>query len=173
VVGVDPAASSTGAETGIVVCGRGRDMVRGIHQGYVLDDRTVQGSPDEWARAAVTAYHTHRADRIIAEANQGGEMVRQTLRTVDPRVPVTLVHASRGKQTRAEPVAALYEQAVVHHVGTFPALEDQLCTWVPGDPSPDRLDALVWALTELMLGAGSLEPLDADLSTALAGFTGL
>ena len=113
----------------------------------------MKGSPAEWASAAVTAHHVHKADRIVAEANQGGDMITHTLRTVDASAPVKLVHASRGKRTRAEPVAALYEQGRVHHAGTFPELEDQLCTWTPDGPSPDRLDALVWALTELMVGS--------------------
>ncbi len=145
-VAVDPAASSTGAETGIVVAGLGADK-----HGYVLADASVRGSPDTWARAAVGTYQAHNADRLIAEANQGGEMVTRTIQTVQGAPPVTLVHASRGKQTRAEPIAALYEQGKVHHVGGFPALEAQMCSWVPGDTSPDRLDAMVWAMTDLML----------------------
>ncbi len=147
VVAIDPAASSgaRSAETGIVAAGvRNRDA-------FVLDDCSMRGSPIDWARAAIALFHRTKADRIVAEANQGGEMITQTLRTVDPSVPVRLVHASRGKQTRAEPVAALYEQGRVHHVGFFPTLEDQLCSWVPGMDSPDRLDALVWALTELVV----------------------
>jgi phage terminase large subunit-like protein len=147
-VGIDPAASSTGAETGIIVAGLGHDG-----HGYVLADCSVRGSPDTWARAAVYAYHDYSADRLIAEANQGGEMVTRTIQTVESAPPVTLVHASRGKQTRAEPIAALYEQARVHHVGGFPQLEAQMCSWVPGDDSPDRMDALVWVLTELMQGS--------------------
>lgn len=97
-------------------------------------------------------YRSLRADRIVAEANFGGEMVAATIRAVDGRVPVKLVHASRGKAVRAEPIVALYEQRRVHHVGLLPGLEDQLCSWAPtdGGPSPDRLDALVWALTALM-----------------------
>jgi phage terminase large subunit-like protein len=111
----------------------------------------MRGSPDAWARRAVDAYHRHRADEIVAEGNQGGDLVRLTLQTVDEDVPVTIVHATHGKRTRAEPVAALYEQGRVHHVGTFSALEDQLCLWdaTSGDISPDRLDALVWAVTQL------------------------
>lgn len=146
VVGVDPQAGEgeDAAETGIVVAGRAENG-----HGYVLDDRTISASPLVWANAAIAAYHTHRADRIIAEANQGGAMVESTLRTVERGAPVRLVHASRGKQVRAEPISALYEQGRVHHVGTFSELEDQLCEWVPGETSPDRLDALVWALTEL------------------------
>lgn len=149
VVGVDPSATSTGDEAGIVTAGR--------HGGqfYVLADDTLQGSPEAWATAAVTAYHRFRADAIIAESNNGGEMVASVIRQVDARVPVRLVHASRGKQTRAQPVAILYEpgQQRAHHVGSFPALEDELCIWVPGDPSPNRLDALVWCGTYLMVDA--------------------
>lgn len=154
VVAIDPAVTAnTGSdETGIIVAGVGVDG-----DGYVLEDRTVKGTPAEWAAAAVTAYHVHKADRIVAESNQGGDMVSHTLRTVDKNVPIRLVHASRGKRTRAEPVAALYEQGRVHHAGPFPELEDQLCTWTPDGASPDRLDALVWALTELMVGARTPE----------------
>ena len=148
VVAIDPAVSATAdaAETGIVAVGTsGRDA-------FVLEDRSMRGSPDEWARQAVALYHTLKADRIVAEANQGGDMIRTVLATVDDRVPVRLVHASRGKRTRAEPVAALYEQGRVHHVGGHATLEDQLCSWVPGESaSPDRLDALVWAVTELLV----------------------
>jgi phage terminase large subunit-like protein len=147
VVGVDPSATSAGDEAGIVVAGKIGD------NGFVLADESVQGSPLKWATAAVTAYHMHKADRIVAESNQGGEMVSQVISQVDASVPVTLVHASRGKATRAEPVAARYEQGRVHHFGQFPFLEDELCLWVPGDDSPNRLDALVWALTDLLLGA--------------------
>jgi phage terminase large subunit-like protein len=150
VVAVDPAATSNeeSNETGIVVAGVAKDG-----QGYVLDDRTCRASPLKWAERAVSAYHAFRADRLVAETNQGGDMVRTTIATVDPKVAYKAVHATRGKLTRAEPVAALYEQGRVHHVGSFPDLEDQLCQWEPGAPSPDRLDALVWCLTELMLDA--------------------
>jgi len=147
VVGVDPATTSgkDSDETGIVVVGLGTDG-----HGYVLADGTLSGPPLAWASAAVAAYHAHRADLLVAEANNGGELVEYTLRTIDPRLPVKLVSASRGKQARAHPLAALYAQGRIHHVGTLPALEDQLCTWVPGAAwSPDRLDALVWALTHL------------------------
>jgi phage terminase large subunit-like protein len=111
----------------------------------------VQGSPAAWARAVIAAYHTHYADKIIAERNNGGEMVEQTIRSTDggKQLPIRAVWASRGKQTRAEPVSALYEQGRVHHVGAFGTLEDQLCSWLPGMQSPDRLDALVWALSAL------------------------
>jgi phage terminase large subunit-like protein len=144
IVAVDPAVTSMtdSHETGIVVAGV--DSRRHI---YVLDDLSMRGSPHAWARRAVDAYHRHRADEIVAEGNQGGDLVRLTLQTVDEDVTITIVHASHGKRTRAEPVAALYEQGRVHHVGTFPTLEDQLCLWdaISGDLSPDRLDALVWA----------------------------
>jgi len=146
VVGVDPSASGTGAEAGIVVAGKTGN------QGFVLADETLRGSPLAWAKAAVTAYHKFEADRIVAEKNNGGEMVSTVIAQVDKTVPVKLVHATRGKQTRAEPVAAFYEQGRVHHVGKFPLLEDEMCLWLPGDPSPNRMDALVWTLTELMGG---------------------
>ena len=150
VVAIDPAVSNNidSDETGIVVAG-----IDDTGHGYVLEDRSMKGSPNEWAAAAVTGYNVHKADRIVAEANQGGDMITHTLRTVDASVPVKLVHASRGKRTRAEPIAAMYEQGRVHHVGSFPQLEDQLCIWTPDSASPDRLDALVWALTELMVNA--------------------
>ncbi len=124
--------------------------------GYVLDDLTIQASPHGWASAAVVAYHRFRADRVVGETNNGGEMVGYTIATVDPTVAFKAVWASRGKLTRAEPIAALYEQKRVHHVGALPDLEDQMCSWLPGMKSPDRMDALVWALTELFL-----EPEDA------------
>ncbi|MBU1173015.1 MAG: ATP-binding protein, partial [Proteobacteria bacterium] len=124
-------------------------------QGYVISDDSVQGSPDTWARAAVLAYHDNKADGIVAESNQGGEMVKGTIHTVDPEVPVTLVHASRGKATRAEPVAARYEQGKIHHVGTYPILENEMCLWIPGQPSPNRMDALVWVVSSLF-GIGEI-----------------
>lgn len=153
VVAIDPAATSTASsdETGIVVAGLGIDG-----RGYVEADRSGRFKPDEWARRAVSAYHEFGADRIVAEGNQGGEMVTHVIRTVWPDAPIKIVHASRGKIARAEPVAALYEQGRVSHVGALPQLEDQLCNWTPGQSSPDRMDALVWALTELMIVRGEL-----------------
>lgn len=151
VVAVDPAVSNTedSDETGIVVAGLGVDG-----RGYVLADRSCRDSPDGWARRAVAAFEEFKADRIVYEANQGGDLVAHTLRTVANRVPLRAVHASRGKRVRAEPVAALYEQGKVTHVAPFDDLEDQLVSWTPESPdSPDRLDALVWALTELMVAA--------------------
>jgi len=156
VVAIDPAVTSgeDADETGIIVAGVGTDG-----DAYILDDRTMRASPNDWASAAVAAYHRHRADLIVAEANNGGDLVESVLKAVDPRVPVRLVRASRGKRTRAEPVAALYEQARAHHAGFFPDLEDQLCSWVPDiGSSPDRLDALVWALTELVIDRARAAP---------------
>jgi hypothetical protein len=143
-VGVDPSATSGGDEAGIVVAGRLGD------EAYVVADYSLQGSPRQWASRAVAAYYDFEADCIIAESNNGGEMVALTIKTVDPNVKVKLVHASRGKLTRAEPIASIYEHGRCHHVGHFPQLEDQMCLWMPGDPSPDRMDAMVWCLTELM-----------------------
>jgi hypothetical protein len=151
VVAVDPSASSTGNEAGVITAGRAR------WAGYVLEDNSVQGSPTTWATAAVQAYHRHKADCIVAEANNGGEMVRITIHTVDPDVPVKLVHAARGKATRAEPVAAMFEVTPEKprrrgfFAGTFTPLEDELCLWQPGDDSPNRLDAMVWAFWELLI----------------------
>ena len=149
VVGVDPSATAGGDEAGIITAGRKDDEY------YTLADDSIQGSPQVWATAAVTAYHKHKANAIIAEDNNGGEMVEAVIKQVDPSVIVKRVHASRGKATRAEPVAAISEQGRDHHVGTFPQLEDELCLWMPGDASPNRLDAKVWAITWVM-GKGSI-----------------
>lgn len=150
VVAIDPAVTSgeDSDETGIVVCGRGVDGF-----GYVLADRTCRLSPDGWARRATIAYDQFEADRIIAEVNNGGDLVGRVVSTLRPDVPYKAVRASRGKLTRAEPVAALYEQRRVFHVGGYPELEDQMCMYTPDgyDGSPDRVDALVWAMTELMV----------------------
>jgi phage terminase large subunit-like protein len=148
VVAVDPAGSSSeeAADTGIVVAG-----VDPAGVGYVLDDMSVHDSPHVWGTQACAALSKYRGDRIVGENNFGGEMVEFTIRAVNRNVSYKNVHASRGKIIRAEPVSSLYEQGRVHHVGTFSELEDQLCQWEPGMKSPDRLDALVWALTELMV----------------------
>lgn len=155
VVAVDPQAAESGAETGIVAAGIGRAEDKKLHA-YVLDDVSLRASPNDWATAVIRAYNKYEADRIVAEKNQGGDMVESVVQTaaekLNTRVAYKAVHAARGKVTRAEPVAALYEQGRVHHFGAFAALEDQLCEWEPGMDSPDRLDALVWALTELVLG---------------------
>lgn len=158
VVAIDPAVSSTSSadETGIIVAGKDE---RG--QGWVLADASGHYQPTEWARTAISAYRAHSADRIVAEVNNGGDMVEATLRIIEPNVPFAAVRASRGKLTRAEPVAALYEQGRVHHLGVFPQLEDQMCAFAAdahsssrvraAGCSPDRVDALVWALTDLLV----------------------
>jgi hypothetical protein len=155
VVAVDPSATATGDEAGIVVAGVSRiwqDRRQPEPHGYVLDDRSLQGPPKAWAEAAVAAYHAFRADALVAESNNGGEMVAVTIGTVAGAPSSKLIHASRGKQTRAEPVHKLYQDGRVHHVGTFAALEREQTTWQLGMPSPNRLDALVFALTDLMIG---------------------
>jgi len=157
VVAIDPSATSTGDEAGIIGAGK---HARNF---YNLEDASLQGSPHQWASAAINLYHRLQADCIVAESNNGGEMVEEVIRTIDPNIRVILVHASRGKQTRAEPIAAIYEQHRAFHCGNFPRLEDELCLWVPGDPSPNRLDALVWAMTELS-GIGSIVSLSPQAS---------
>lgn len=150
VVGVDPAVTSgeEADEHGIIVVGLGQDQ-----RAYVIDDGSLQGTPDMWARRTVSLFDKHEADCVVVEINQGGEMVAATLRSVRPTIKIHEVRASRGKHVRAEPIAALYEQGRVSHVGTFAVLEDQMCLMTAsgylGDRSPDRLDALVWAATEL------------------------
>lgn len=145
VVAIDPSATTTGNEAGIITAGKAGE------KGYILSDDSMEGSPLSWATAAITAFHKFKADRIVAESNNGGEMVETVIHQVDPTVPVKLVHASRGKQTRAEPISAMYEKHRIHHVGKFEALEDEQCLWIPGGPSPNRMDACVWALTELLI----------------------
>jgi phage terminase large subunit-like protein len=154
VVSVDPSGTrgdGGGDDIGILAVGIGVDG-----HGYVIEDATCQMSPEGWGRRAVEVYHRHNADRIIGERNYGGDMVRFTVATADRSASYKEVSASRGKHVRAEPISALYEQGRVHHVGEFQDLEDQLCNFTAsgyiGDGSPDRADALVWALTELMLG---------------------
>ena len=154
VVAVDPSGTSgesdTGDSIGIVIAGKGMDG-----RGYVLGDYTCKLSPDGWGRRTVDAYKTFGADRVVAERNYGGAMVEHVIRTVDKNVSYKEVTASRGKVVRAEPIAALYEQGRISHVGAFGELEDQMCSMGPegfvGDGSPDRVDALVWALTDLMM----------------------
>lgn len=151
-IGVDPEVTNneSSAETGIIAAGIANQVSK-LH-GFVLEDCSLRGSPKEWATAAITLYYKLKANYIVAEVNQGGDMVEAVIHSVDPNVPVKKIHASRSKEVRAEPVSALYEQGRVHHVGFFPELEDQLCEWVPGEKSPDRLDATVHVLTDLMLG---------------------
>jgi phage terminase large subunit-like protein len=149
VVGVDPQGTKApGHMTGVVVAGIGADM-----DYYVLHDGSINGTPGEWGHRAVAVYDRWEADRILGEKNFGGEMVEHTIRTVRTRPPVAFsyVTASRGKRVRAEPVSALYEKGRVHHVGSFPALEDEMCGHTPlSTESPNRMDGLVWAVTELM-----------------------
>lgn len=164
VVGIDPAVTNTedSDSTGIVTCGMSADG-----QYYVLDDNTLKASPQEWATVAVKAYEKHKADRIVAETNNGGDLVIHLLKQVKPTVATKKVTATRGKHLRAEPIAALYEQGRVHHVGYFGSLEDQMCEYEPGvdGESPDRMDALVWALTELSEGSATI-----NFLTAMANF---
>lgn len=126
----------------------------------MIADASGRYQPAEWARTAVSVYHAHGADRIVAEVNNGGAMVEATLRMIEPNAPFTAVRASRGKVARAEPIAALYEQGRVRHIGVFPELEDQMCAFTSdghgnlstsAGRSPDRVDALVWALTDLLV----------------------
>jgi phage terminase large subunit-like protein len=145
VVAIDPPAGLGGDACGIVIAGRDAEG-----QGYVLADRSAEGlSPAAWAARAAQAYEEFEADAIIAEANQGGEMVRAVLAQAGANLPVRLVHATRSKKVRAEPAAALYERGRIHHVGALPELEDQMCQYDGKQKSPDRMDALVWALADL------------------------
>ncbi|WP_413816225.1 DNA-packaging protein [Palleronia sp. THAF1] len=159
VVAVDPPVTGgKNADTcGIVVAGLTTEG-----QGVVIEDASIKGSPLQWARAVIDAYHRHAADRVIAETNQGGDLIESLLRQVDRTVPYRSVHASKGKVIRAEPVAALYEQDKVRHLGEWPELESQMAqmtsTGFRGAGSPDRVDALVWALSELMLSKRRANP---------------
>jgi phage terminase large subunit-like protein len=164
VIGVDPPASAGGDACGIIVCALGDDGLA-----HVLADASVQkASPERWARAVANAAQVWQADRVIAEANQGGAMVASVLRAAEVNLPLKLVHASKGKVARAEPVAALYEAGRVRHAGCFPALEDELCGLIAGGGyegpgrSPDRADALVWALTELCLKSRAVPRVRSD-----------
>jgi hypothetical protein len=147
---IDPSATAGGDEAGIITGGVGMCSCRGkpAPHGFLLADDSVQAAPEQWAYGAVTAYHKHHADALIAESNNGGEMVRVTIGTIPHAPSVQLIHASRGKYTRAEPISLL----PIHFVGSFPRLEDEMCTWLPGMDSPNRLDAFVWVFTELLLG---------------------
>ena len=155
-VAIAPAVTSgeDSDETGIVVVGKDSQ-----NHFYVLEDLSGRHSADEWGKLAVRTFYEWQADRIVAEVNNGGDLVERLLRTIDPNIPYRPVHATRGKLVRAEPIAALYEQDRVHHMGTFPELEDQMCTYT-GErlkPSPDRLDALVWGLSELSKSKGGVQ----------------
>lgn len=153
VIGVDPPGKSDGAECGIVAAGI--SMLKGEIHAYVLGDRSLRGSPGRWGNEVVATYNQVEADRVIGETNFGGDMVESTIRVADggESVAYKSVRASRGKAIRAEPVVAFYEKGRVHHVGTFQTLEDEMCNWVPesGMLSPNRIDGLVWALTDLLV----------------------
>lgn len=168
VIAIDPSATSGGDEAGVIGAGVGMCDCKGTPElhGFVLDDSSLQGSPRTWAAAAVTAYHKLHADSLVAEDNNGGEMVDVTISTIEHAPPVKRIHASRGKHTRAEPVSTLYEQGKVHHVGTFAKLEDEQCSWLPGMSSPNRMDALVWAITELMIGSSGQQIMSYYLNKA-------
>ncbi len=157
-VALDPPVTSTNTSDacGLVVAGLGRDG-----RGYVLADRSLErASPLGWAQAAVEAFHHFGADSLVAETNQGGDLVQTVIREIDLSLPLKKIHVSRGKWLRAEPVAALYEQGRVSHVGALDALEDEMANFgadgLTNGHSPDRLDALVYAVSELMLGGSSV-----------------
>lgn len=147
VVAIDPSGSdkTTSDEAGIIIAG-----IDGAGEGYILEDLSGIYSPNAWAHRAISAYYEWDADRIVAEKNYGGDMVETVIRNMSPEVSYKDVTASRGKYLRAEPIAAFYERGKVHHVGRYNKLEDEMCLWLPGDKSPNRMDALVWALTDLM-----------------------
>lgn len=168
VIAIDPATTSeeSSNETGIVVAGIDEN-----EHGYLLEDLSCRETPAGWGKEAVLAYDRFNADCIVAETNQGGDMVQHVIETAakdlydsgkrkSKNISYHGVRASKGKHTRAEPVSALDEQGKIHHVGLFAQMEDQMCTWLPGETSPDRLDARVWAFTELMLGGGTSEQVD-------------
>lgn len=157
VLAIDPSVSdgADSSETGIVIGGLGVDG-----HGYVIEDASLRGTPDAWARKALKRWKFHGVDRIVAEVNNGGALVEKVLRTIQPNFAYRPVNASRGKLTRAEPVSALYEQGKVHHVGIFGDLEDQMCTYDGTGKSPDRMDALVWCLSDLMFEGASAVGID-------------
>lgn len=154
IIAIDPAVTSkkNSDETGIIAAGITQNGI-----GVILEDLSMKGTPSEWIWRAIEAYKRLKADRVVAEVNMGGELVEQLLRTFDPSLSYKSLHATRGKMMRAEPIAALYEQGKVWHAAIFPELEEQLCNYSPKSSikSPDRLDALVWALSELMLTSSS------------------
>ena len=155
VVAIDPAvtANATSDETGILVVGKDHK-----NEYYVLEDLSGKYSPDRWAKASINAFYDWGADRIVAEVNNGGDLVERLLRNIDPNVSYRSVRATRGKIVRAEPISSLYEQRRVHHLGYFEELESQMCSYTGevGQSSPDRLDALVWGLTELSKSRGQV-----------------
>lgn len=162
VVGVDPAMSEEGDEHGIIVAGMVRNFrahedlpFAKLPHGFVMADRSLNGSPQKWAQAAVDAYHDYGANIIVAEKNNGGDLVKSNIQSLDPSIPVKLVWASHGKDKRAEPVGNMSEQGRIHMLGEFPELEEQMVEFDPIDTddswSPDRMDAMVWAFYELLV----------------------
>ena len=154
VIAVDPAvtANPNSDETGIIVCGKDFN-----NEYYVLEDLSGVHSADKWGRIVVNAFYEWEADRVICEVNNGGDLVERLIRNIDHNIPYRAVRATRGKILRAEPIAALYEQRRVHHVGAYPELESQMCSYTgETNSSPDRLDALVWGMTELSKSSGSV-----------------
>jgi phage terminase large subunit-like protein len=148
VIAIDPAVTATSEsdETGIIVCG-----IDGNERGYLLEDISGRYTPGEWARHAIYAYNKWDADAIVGEVNQGGDLIKNNIKLIDNSIKFVEVRASKGKYTRAEPIAALYDEGRIFHVGHFSKLENQMTTWVPGDNSPDRIDAMVWGFTFLFL----------------------
>lgn len=168
VVAVDPAitANPESDETGIIVVSRDANG-----HGYVEADHSMRGTPHEWATRVINVFDQYECDNVVVEVNQGGDMVTSTLRTIRSSIPVKEIRASKGKRLRAEPVSSLYEQGRIHHVGVLDALEAQMTTWTPDDPkSPDRLDALVHGLTDLMDGGGATAYLRAIAVVCGCGF---
>ena len=153
-IAVDPAvtANENSDETGIIVVGKDFN-----NQYYVLEDLSGRHSAEKWGRIVVNAFYDYQADRVIAEVNNGGDLVERLIRNIDTNVPYRSVRATRGKILRAEPISALYEQHRVHHIGSFPELESQMCSYTgETNSSPDRLDALVWGITELSKSSGQV-----------------
>lgn len=171
VTAIDPSATSGGDEAGIITAGIGMCRCKGTPElhGFVLADDSIQASPELWAAAAVRAYQTWNGDCLVAEDNNGGEMIEVVIGTIRSAPLVRRIHASRGKQTRAEPISILYDHRKVHHVGVFVALEEEMTMWVPGMDSPNRMDALVWALTELMMNTATGFSLPYDARPAANG----
>lgn len=162
VIAVDPAVSTKekSDETGLIAAG-----IDANKHGYVLDDRSGVMTPIGWANTVVDMYRCHKANLVVAEVNNGGDLVIENIRAVDPSIPVKAVHATRGKLVRAEPISSFYERSMVHHVGSFVVLEDQMCSFAPDfdrhqHGSPDRMDALVWAMTNLMVTNANTGMLD-------------
>lgn len=173
-VGVDPAGSKGGDETGIIVAGLVRPggwynvdaRLSDVDHAFILADYSLNGSTAEWAKTAIKAYEDWEANFIVAEINFGGEMVQHSIQVYEPSIQVKVAHASRGKDRRAEPVANLYEKGRVHHIGVFPELEEQMTTWDAKDPdeswSPDHMDAMIWVIHTMMVARTRINQSQAD-----------